>query len=102
MSAFRDDHKALLSRILNGDGNASHSQRRSAFDAAGLAEPMKALISKVASDAHSIEDEDIEAVRASGLSEDQIFEMVISAAIGQATQQYNAALVALNAATEKA
>jgi len=41
------------------------------------------------------------AVTASGLSEDQIFEIVVCAAIGQATRQYDTALAALAAATER-
>jgi hypothetical protein len=43
---------------------------------------------------------DIAAARASGLSEDQIFETVVCAAVGQATRQYDTALAALKA-TEK-
>jgi hypothetical protein len=101
MSDFRKAHKALVSRILEGDGRASHAQRRSAFDNTGLGEPMRTLISKVARHAYHVTDEDFAAARASGLSEDQIFEMVVSAAIGQATRQYNTALAALDAATEK-
>jgi alkylhydroperoxidase family enzyme len=62
---------------------------------------MRTLISKVAKHAYTVTDEDIAAARASGLSEDQIFEMVVSAAIGQATRQYNTALAALDAAIEK-
>lgn len=46
-------------------------------------------------------DEDIAAARAPGLSEDQIFEIVVCAAIGQAMRQYDTALAALEAATEK-
>lgn len=101
MSDFSNAHKALLARILDGDGSASRAQRRDAFDNAGLAEPMRTLISKVANHACRVTDEDIAAARTSGLSEDQIFEMVISAAIGQATRQYNTALAAFDAAIPK-
>jgi len=101
MSDIRRAHKVLVTRILEGDGTASRAQRRGAFDNAGLAEPMQTLISKVARHACTVTDEDITAARASGLSEDQIFEMVVSAAVGQATRQYNTALAALDAATEK-
>jgi hypothetical protein len=101
MSDFRKAHNALVSRILEGDGRASRAQRRAAFDNAGLTEPVKTLISKVAGHPTSVTDEDIAAARASRLSEDQIFEMVVSAAIGQATRQYDAALAALEAATGK-
>jgi alkylhydroperoxidase family enzyme len=62
---------------------------------------MRTLISEVAEHPTNVTDEDFARARASGLSEDQIFEMVISAAIGQATRQYNTALAALDAATEK-
>jgi alkylhydroperoxidase family enzyme len=91
----------LVARTLEGDGRASHAQRRAAFDDAGLAEPLKTLINKVATRAHTITDEDIVAARASGLGEDQIFELVVCAAIGQATRQYDTALAALVVATTK-
>lgn len=101
MPDFKNTHNALVSRILEGDGSASQAQRRSAFNNDGLDEPMRTLVSKVAEHPTNVNDEDFAAARASGLSEDQIFEMVVSAAIGQATRQYNAALAALDAATER-
>jgi len=101
MSNFTQARKAVVARILEGDGRASHAQRRAAFDNVGLAEPLTMLIDKVAKHAYKVTDEDIAAARASGLSEDQIFEIVVCAAIGQATRQYDAALTALEAATEK-
>jgi signal transduction histidine kinase len=91
--------KALVARILEGDGRASHAQRRAAFDDAGLAEPLKTLIDKVAKHAYTVTDEDIAVARGSGLGEDQIFELVVCAAIGQATRQYDTALAALVEAT---
>src|SRR5262245_8896200 len=93
--------KALTARILQGDGRASHAQRRAAFDSAGLAEPLATLIDKVAKHAYKVTDDDIAAAKTSGLSEDQIFEIVVCAAIGQATRQYDRALAALEAASEK-
>jgi signal transduction histidine kinase len=101
MSDITQARKALVARILEGDGRASHAQRRAAFDDAGLAEPLKTLIDKVAKHAYKITDEDIAAARASGLSEDQIFELVVCAAIGQATRQYDTALAALVEATTR-
>jgi hypothetical protein len=101
MSAFMQARNAVVARILEGDGRASHAQRRAAFENAALAEPQRTLIDKVAKHAYKVTDEDIAAVRASGLSEDQIFEMVVCAAIGQATRQYDSALAALDAAIER-
>ena len=83
------------------DLGASHAQRRAAFDNAGLAEPLRTLIDKIAKHAYKVTDDDIAAARASGLSEDQIFELAVCAAIGQATRQYDTALAALDAATER-
>jgi hypothetical protein len=101
MADIKQARRALVTRILEGEGKASHAQRRAAFDNAGHTDPLSTLIDKVARYAHKITDQDIVAARTSGLSEDQIFEIVVCAAIGQATRQYDAALAALKAATEK-
>lgn len=96
----RTMHKALVTRVLEGDGRAMHAQRHAAFDNAGLTAPLSTLISKVAQHAYKVTDEDILAVRESGLTEDQIFELVVCAAIGQSSRQYETALAALDATTE--
>jgi hypothetical protein len=101
MSDIRQARKAVVARILEGEGKASHAQRRAAFDNAGLPEPVSTLIQKVAKQAYKVTDEDFAAAKASGLSEDQIFEIVVCAAIGQATRQYDTALAALTAATRR-
>jgi alkylhydroperoxidase family enzyme len=101
MSDIKQARRALIARILEGDGRASRAQRRAAFDNADVGEPLSTLIQKVARHAHRVTDEDIAAARASGLSEDQIFEIAVCAAIGQATRQYDAALAALEAAVAK-
>jgi alkylhydroperoxidase family enzyme len=101
MTDFTQARHAVVARILEGDGTASHAPRRAAFDNSGLAEPLRTLIDKVAKRAYIVTDEDIAAARGAGLSEDQIFELVVCAAVGQATRQYDAALAALKAATER-
>jgi hypothetical protein len=94
----RAAHEALVRRVLEGDGTAPAAQRRAAFENSGLAEPLRTLIGKVALQPTRVTDEDVAAVRASGLSEDQVFELVVCAAAGQATRQYETALEALVAA----
>ena len=101
MSDIRQARKALTSRILEGDGKASTSEHGAAFNNSGLAEPLGTLVDKVVRHASGVTDEDIAAARESGLSEDQVFEIVVCAAIGAATRQYDAALAALEAATGK-
>jgi hypothetical protein len=92
---------ALVGRILEGHGTAPRAWRRAAFENAGLAEPLRTLVDKVAKHAHRVTDQDVAAAMASGLSEDQVFEIVVCAAVGQATRQYETALAGLKAATEK-
>jgi hypothetical protein len=101
MSDIRQARKALVARILEGDGEASPAERRAAFNNTGLGEPLHTLIDKVARHAHRVTDEDFARARASGLSEDQIFEIIVCAAIGQATRQYDGALAALEIAAGK-
>jgi alkylhydroperoxidase family enzyme len=99
MSNIKQAREALVARILEGDGCASKAQRRAAFDNAGLTGLLAALITKVARHAHHVTDEDVAAVRSSGLTEDQIYELVVCAAVGQATRQLEAGLAALAAAS---
>lgn len=101
MSDIRQARKALARRILEGAGKVSPSERRAAFQNSGLAKPLAALVDKVARHAYRVTYEDITAAKLSGLTEDQVFEIVVCAAIGQATRQYDTALAALEAATGK-
>ncbi len=94
----RTAHRTVVTRVLEGDGRASRAVRRAAFENARLGEPLRTLIDKVARQPTRVSDEDIAAVLASGESEDQIFELVVCAAIGAATRQYEAALHTLEEA----
>jgi hypothetical protein len=99
MADIERARKQVVARILEGDGDAPRQERRAAFDNAPLGGPLGTLVQKVAERAHEISDADVAAVRAAGASEDRIFELVVCAAIGQATRQYEAALAALARAT---
>ena len=99
MSDITSLHSALVSRILEGEGQASPEIRRAAFDNEGLSEPMRTFVDKVAHNARMVTGADIGTLRKAGMSEDQIYEIVVCAAIGQATRQYQNALAALSAAT---
>lgn len=99
MAEIAQLHRELIARVLDDDGKAAPELRRAAFENAGLSEPIHTLIDKVANRAYQITDEDVAAVRAAGLSEDQIFEIVVCAAVGQASRQYTSGLAALASAT---
>ena len=101
MSDIREARKALLNRILEGAGSVPSSDRRAAFNLEGLTGPVRTVVEKVAKHPSRVTDEDIGAAKASGFSEDQILEIVVCAAVGQANRQYEGALAALDAATGK-
>ena len=48
MADVTAQRRALVARVLEGDGRASRDQRRAAFANHGVAEPARALIDKVA------------------------------------------------------
>lgn len=95
----RSLHARLVDRILHGRGQAPADQRAAAFENDGLAEPVRSLVEKVATESARVTDEDFTAARAAGFTDDQVFELVICAAVGEATRQYNTALTALGEAT---
>lgn len=90
--------RALVRSVLEGEGRAPSAQRRTAFENTEQAEPLRTLVDKVALYPTRVTDADVAAAKASGLDEDQVFELVVCAAIGQATRQYEAAREALAAA----
>jgi hypothetical protein len=95
----RAAHRALVDRVLNGQGRASAEQRARAFSNDGLSPSLHALIGKVATRPAQVTDADFAAAKASGFSEDQLFELVICAAVGQSARLYEAGLAALAEAT---
>ena len=91
--------KTAIERVLRGPGKTSQAVRQAAFDNTGVAEPTRALIDKVAKTAWKITDADFAPAKAAQ-SDDEIYEQVIAAALGQATRQLDAALAALDEATK--
>jgi hypothetical protein len=93
--------KNVVERTLHGNGKASGDARRAAFDNKDVPQAGKALIEKVSKNAWKVTDEDVAAAKQAGLSEDEVFELVVCAALGQSTRQLDAALAALDAATAR-
>ncbi|MEV6325941.1 hypothetical protein AB0M45_32960 [Nocardia sp. NPDC051787] len=88
-----------MDRVLNGKGRASADQRARAFRNADVPPPLHVLIDKVAMRPTQVTDADFAAAKAAGFSEDQLFELVVSAAVGQSARLYEAGLAALVEAT---
>ncbi len=99
MADITKQRRAVIARVLDGAGKASKERRKAAFANSGVTpDAARALVEKVAHEAWKIGDEDVAALKAAGLSEDEIFELVACAALGQASRQYEAALAALDEA----
>jgi alkylhydroperoxidase family enzyme len=95
----RAAHRALVDSVLGAEGRASAEQRARAFSNDGLSPPVDALIGKVALSPAQVTGADFTAAKAAGFSEDQLFELVVCAAVGQSTRLYEAGLAALAEAT---
>lgn len=101
MADITGARERAIETIVGPKGKAAQATRRAAFDNKDVPEPLRALIDKVARHAYKVVDEDIAAAKAAGFSEDELFELVVCAAMGQASRQYEGALAALAAATAK-
>ena len=91
----RSIHDPLVNRILQGPGQAPADQRARAFDNANLPEPLRLLLDKVATRSAQVTDADFATAMEAGFTDDQLFELVICAAVGQSTRQYETGLAAL-------
>jgi alkylhydroperoxidase family enzyme len=100
MSLHSSSDKQALVRnieqhILTGPGMASAELRSKAFANSDLPEPLAILVDKVAKRSFLVTDADFAAAVAAGFTEDQLFEVVISAAVGESSRMYQAGLQAL-------
>jgi hypothetical protein len=98
----RSIHQVLVNRILQGPGRALADQRGRAFDNANLPEPLRPLLDKVATNSAQVSDADFATAMEAGFTDDELFELVLCAAVGQSTRQYEAGLAALARATADA
>jgi hypothetical protein len=88
-------YRALEDRVVHGAGTASAAMRADAFANEGLAAPVSVLIGKVADAPASVTQADLQAATVAGLSEDEVFELVVCAAVGSSARMYDRGLAAL-------
>jgi len=96
----RSLHQRLVDRVLQGPGEAPSDLRARAFANAELPEALHPLLDKVASSSAQVTDADFAAALEAGFTEDQLFELVVCAAAGESTRQYEAGLAALDGAAQ--
>jgi hypothetical protein len=92
---YQQLYQNLINRTLKGKGESTQRQRQAAFNNADLPQAVNTLINKVAHEAYKITNNDIASAKTTGISEDQLFELIICGAIGQASRQYESGLAAL-------
>jgi hypothetical protein len=90
--------ETVVRRALEGAGHATREARLAAFDNRGVPAAAAALVDTVAKNAWKVTDRHVADARRGGLSEDEVFELTVCAALGQATRQLEAALAVLDAA----
>lgn len=90
--------QALVDRVLTGAGTAPAELRGSAFRDDGLPTALDELIGKVVTRPAEVTDANFAAVQAAGYTQDQLFELVVCAAVGQSARLYDAGLAALREA----
>ena len=91
---------AIEQRILTGPGTASAELRAKSFADSDLPEPLATLVDKVAKRSFQVIDADFAAAVAAGFSEDQIFELVVCAAVGESNRMYQNGLATLAKASD--
>ncbi|MBV8160967.1 MAG: hypothetical protein JO265_08600 [Acidimicrobiia bacterium] len=83
----------LRARTLDGPGSLDAAVRRAAFtnDHRSLSDSMSIYVDNVHRHAYKIIDRDVDALRAEGLEDDQVFELTIAAAVGAGLERLDAA-----------
>jgi alkylhydroperoxidase family enzyme len=89
--------RGLEEAVLNGPGELAPGVRKAIVEERhGEAPPaLRSWLEKVAHRAWTVTDEDVEALKQAGLSEDQIFEATTAAAVGAGLKRLRAGLAAL-------
>lgn len=98
---MEDRHAEILRRLvaatLDGPGELSPEVRKAIAEERHEEAPpaLRPYLDKVAHQAWTMTDEDVEALKRAGLSEDQIFEATMASALGAGLKRLRAGLAAL-------
>jgi hypothetical protein len=93
---FASFRRATAAALLDGSG-ATPADLRQAIARGNPPPDLKALVEKIRSRAYTVTDQDVDALR-THYTEDQLFEIVVSAAFGAASDRLAAAQNALEKA----
>lgn len=87
----------LERRVLTGAGVTSPAARAAAAGtaSAGVPAAFGGLLDKIRTAAYRVTDDDIQALTAAGLTDDEIFELTIATTVGVARRRHDAAMAAI-------
>jgi alkylhydroperoxidase family enzyme len=92
---------AVLQRaVLDGPGRTTPERRHAAAEGAVDDSPLGRYLAKVRTGAYRTTDEEVEALRAAGHTDDELFELTIAASLGVSRAQLDRGLAAVAAAWE--
>jgi alkylhydroperoxidase family enzyme len=96
----REAFEALQTAILEGDGLVvtTAEMRRGAAERGDVPERLAAYVDAIHDHAYRISDRTVTDLRAAGASEDEVFEVTVSAAFGAARERLEAGLAAVRGA----
>ena len=93
-----DPHATLrdqvLRRVLEGPGEAEPALRRAAAEGKGLPSDLQELVDKIHMHAYTVTDDDLVRLQPK-YGDDQLFEIIVSAALGASQKRLFAGLEAL-------
>lgn len=88
----------LTRQVMEGPGHTAPALRAAAAKAEGLPEELRELVRKIHQQAYKITDEDLTRLK-TRYSDDELFEVIVSAAMGASLERLFAGLRALEKAT---
>jgi hypothetical protein len=84
--------RALRDAVLTSSGELDPATREAIADRRDVPAELAAYVDKVHRHAYTVSDEDVQALREAGYSEDAIFEATVSAALGAGLARLDAGL----------
>src|SRR5262245_24229635 len=98
---FETIRRALEEAVLRGPGATSPALRQRVAGNRDVPEVLAPLLEKVRVHAYKVTDEDIAALKGK-YTDDELFEIIVSCAVGEAERRMGAVLAALRARRDRA
>ncbi len=92
---YADITKRLQKSVLSGPGTLDPEVRQHAASTVDVPDELASYVQKVSRYAYKVTDDDMALLRQKGYSEDQIFELTVSVALGAGLSRLEAGLKAI-------